>query len=556
MNSTTDSEYSEATPLDTAQALRRVAALPRPDWAYDRQSPHRRANRAGREPADDRLECPQGPTMSNVAPADRSFALFDVPLGSIIRAAHEAIVMVDERHAIVAVNPAAQRMFGCTAEQALGRSLEQFIPGPHRELHAGRMNAFAASPPIERAMAMRRRVYALRSDGTEFPVEITLSSVEAAEPGGRRRYFAALLRDLSDERALQDEIEQIKQRLRAVFDLAPVAIWIADGDHIVFANLAAARLFGAESDAALLGRSIYELLHAESHVALHQQIAAALRGEPDVTTVQGRLARRDGQSREVEIALAALPDHGRTTVQLVIADVTQRRREAGEVEQSRHLLRRLSASVVEAREEERRRIARELHDELGQRLTALKMELSGLAASKRVDADDPRLAGMLGMLDETVASVRRIAADLRPLMLDDLGLNAAIEWLADSASRRLGIAIHVQLGETEPSLDERVAIAVYRMVQEALTNVARHARATRVEIALAQRGDELLLEVRDDGIGFPERALQREGSFGLVGMRERAQMLGGHLEVDNPPGGGGRVCVRVPLARATDADEH
>jgi signal transduction histidine kinase len=146
-----------------------------------------------------------------------------------------------------------------------------------------------------------------------------------------------------------------------------------------------------------------------------------------------------------------------------------------------------------------------------------------------------------------VGSVRRIAADLRPMMLDDLGLNAAIEWLARDAARRLDMEITVRLGEEDPPVTQGAAIALYRMVQEALTNVARHARATDVNIGMRQEGGELALTVRDNGVGFPSDLQHNDGRYGLLGIRERAYMLGGRLEVDNPPGGGGRLTVRLPL---------
>ena len=231
---------------------------------------------------------------------------------------------------------------------------------------------------------------------------------------------------------------------------------------------------------------------------------------------------------------------------MVVNDVTERRREAGDRERSRRALRDLSASLVEAREEERRRIARELHDELGQRLTALKIDLDNLAASSGLGSDDARVASMSSMIDDTLASVRRIASDLRPLMLDDLGLTAAIEWLAHDVSRRTGIPVHARLPLAEPDVDQRVAIALYRMVQEALTNVARHAQTKAVEVELRVKGLSLLLVVSDDGVDMTDAALQRSGSFGLLGLRERAQMLGGEVTIGKRAGGGTRLSVRVP----------
>ncbi len=204
--------------------------------------------------------------------------------------------------------------------------------------------------------------------------------------------------------------------------------------------------------------------------------------------------------------------------------------------------------MVEAREEERRRIARELHDELGQRLTALKMEISSLRSPGPGGIERERITGMLEMVDSSVAALRRISADLRPLILDDLGLNAAIEWLARDAARRLSIEVTVHLGAEDPPLAQGADIALYRMVQEALTNVGRHASATEVHIELVQSDSELALTVRDNGSGFPDRSLRQEGRYGLLGMRERALALGGRLDIDTPPGGGGRITVHLPLA--------
>jgi len=206
-----------------------------------------------------------------------------------------------------------------------------------------------------------------------------------------------------------------------------------------------------------------------------------------------------------------------------------------------------AASLLEAREEERRRIARGLHDELGQLLTALQLELASLAQVAREPAQAQRIASMKRLIEDTVGAVRRIADDLRPLTLDDLGLNAAVESLARNAAGRQGIEITVRHDETDPPLQPSVATALYRMVQEALTNVARHARATDVSIDLRVQGEQVVLVVEDNGLGLPGDALQRAGSWGLRGLREQVALCGGHLELDNAPGSGARLKVRLPL---------
>ena len=242
-------------------------------------------------------------------------------------------------------------------------------------------------------------------------------------------------------------------------------------------------------------------------------------------------------------------------VQMVITDVTERAIESRELERSRRELRRLSANLVDAREEERRRIARELHDELGQRLTALKMELSSLASLPQRRDREQRVASMLAMVDETVASVRRIATDLRPLMLDDLGLNAAIDWLAHDSARRMGMEIELQLGIVDPPIGDAATTALYRMVQEALTNIARHAHATRAGIEMRCESDDLLVTVYDNGVGFLQDSMYREGSHGLMGIRERAYMLGGNLELGNRPDGGAFISLRLPMLSSIARDD-
>ncbi len=477
-------------------------------------------------------------------PAVRQAEFFDRPLNSLLRAALESIVMVDEDQTIVAVNAAAEQAFRCSAAELLGRPLSMLVPPEWHATHAQRAGEYLQSATLRERVDPHRMITARRPDGSTFPAEITLSPVETAGPG-RQRHVAALILDRSEQGRLQHELDGFKQRLRSVFELAPVAIWIADADRIVFANHAAERLFG--EGRGLVGRPVYELIQPGTQETLRAQVARALVGETDVPVVHGHVARSDGTQREVEIALAALPDHGRTTVQMVVADVTEQRREATALAESREALRKLSASVVEAREEERRRIARELHDELGQRLTALKMELAALRGAT-AGSRDAQIENMLGMVDETLASVRRISTDLRPMMLDDLGLHAAIEWLARDASKRLGIEVTARLDENEPALDDSVATAAFRMVQEALTNVARHARASDVQIELRQVDGTLHIDVRDNGVGYPDDALRREGSVGLIGMRERAALLGGKVELVNPPGGGALLRVRLPLA--------
>lgn len=339
----------------------------------------------------------------------------------------------------------------------------------------------------------------------------------------------------------------------AVIDLLPAAIWVAEGEHIRHANAAAVRLMNASSKDAVVGRSVHSMLHTEAHEELRRQTAAALQHPGEPSALHATLRRPDGESCEVEIVLTALPDHGRTTVQMVVHDVTQRQRELQELQESRQALRRLSASIVEGREAERRRIARELHDELGQSLSALKLELSACVDDALLERHRASVRSMLQRLDEIMAAVRRIAVDLRPQMLDDLGLGAAVEWLVQDFARHTGLRCTTQLDEVG-ALDDSVATALYRMVQEALTNVLRHAQATEVAVELRLRDGRAQLSVRDNGLGLQDAAGSHDSRFGLLGMQERASMLGGQLQIESAPGGGTCVSMGLPLRTPTGAE--
>ncbi|MCV2355636.1 PAS domain-containing sensor histidine kinase [Paucibacter sp. B2R-40] len=468
---------------------------------------------------------------------------------SAVKAAFDGIISVDEQQRIVLINPAALRMFGCSAQEVIGCDLARFIPVEYRARHAEHFRNYAKHPQPDRAMSQRGDLFAVRANGERFPVSVTISHSHGANDLGFPRMLStALVRDLSVEQDLRAELAGMKLQFRRLFELAPVAMLITEDDTIVFANRSCLALLGAKRPEQILGRPVFELLHRDSHAVLKQQMQRALRvPSGSLCMMSEQITRLDGELRKVEIAIATLPGAHKSTIQMVLSDITQQEQASQELHHSRHELRRLSASLIDAREEERRRIARELHDELGQRLSALKMELADVGEELHGRAIQLRMHGMLAMLDETVASVRRIATDLRPLMLDDLGLNAAIEWLAREYARRMDIEITVRLDEEEPQMEPRMATALYRMVQEALTNVARHARATDVQIELRVEGKELALTIQDNGIGFPISAKRKENSFGLLGMRERALLLQGQMLTDNPPGGGGRIRIRLPL---------
>ncbi|MDP9649840.1 PAS domain-containing sensor histidine kinase [Paraburkholderia caledonica] len=339
---------------------------------------------------------------------------------AIIRSSMEAIITIDEQQRIVLFNPMAEQVFGCTAMEAIGASLERFIPERFRAAHARHVEQFGVTGVSDRQMGRQRVLSGLRANGEEFPIE---ASISQTRDGGARLY-TVMLRDVTE-----------------------------------------------------------------------------------------RVSAEHAQQR------------------------------------AREELRELSANLQKIREDEKTRIARELHDDLGQQLTALKMDISSVEETLGGSASElvrDHLQGMRRLIDATVASVRRIAADLRPVMLDDLGLIPAVEWLANDFTNRYGIDVERDIETGDARFSPAGATALFRIVQEALTNVARHADATLVTLSLRAGDEAFVLRIADNGQGAHRDGELAGKSFGLLGIRERAHMLGGAVDIQTSQGNGFALSVTIP----------
>ena len=349
-------------------------------------------------------------------------------------------------------------------------------------------------------------------------------------------------------------VEESHARLAVVMDSAMDAIITVDEEHrIVLFNQAAEATFrcgredvlGAKLDRLLPAR--FRAAHA-GHIARFGATGVTNRSMGDTTTLWA--LRDDGVEFPIEASISQASEGGRRFFTVILRDITRRKQYDDALARQQAELRELSARVLEAREEEKTLLARELHDELGQQLTAMKMNLAWLR--ERLPAGDAALdakaAQMNGLVDQGITSVRRISANLRPLMLDDLGLQDATAWLVAEFSKHSAIECRLDAppdGALE-NVDRAVAITIYRVLQESLTNIARHAQAKHAWVILGASGNWLQLEVEDDGRGITDADLARPRSLGVKGMRERVRYIGGSVEIGRAPRGGTRVLVRVP----------
>ena len=282
----------------------------------------------------------------------------------------------------------------------------------------------------------------------------------------------------------------------------------------------------------------------------------ALQGKDAPLRYEYQGMRRDGSPVWVENNVTLVNWQGTTAIQSTAVDVTGRKRVERDLQESQEKLWKLAANLQERQEEERKHITREIHDELGQVLTSLKIDAVWLARQKTQVpiAWQDRIAMMTSQIDSLIGTVRRIGTQLRPHILDDLGLVAAMEYLLQDVRRRTGMIYRLSVPSEELAIEPTRTTALFRIFQEALTNVIRHAQATMVIVRLLQQSDTLCLEVCDNGQGISMQQLASRDALGLRSMRERAALWDGTVEMQGKPGKGTTVTVRMPAGLSSSLD--
>jgi PAS domain S-box-containing protein len=360
-------------------------------------------------------------------------------------------------------------------------------------------------------------------------------------------------------RRIQMERDLIESRrfVQRITDATPNLLYLYDiiDKMTIYINPRVEEILGYTPDAVKRMGNLFfgSAIHPDDIAAFdasRARLAAA--GEGDIVEVDYRMKNSSGEwrwfsSRDVVFKMTA---EGNAKLILGIAqDITEMKRAVEELRSSREQLRLLLAHAQTVREEERARISREIHDELGQALTALKMDLSWLL--KRLDKDEPPLRdkalSMTRLVDANIQMVKRIAAELRPGVLDNLGLTDALEWQAKDFEKRTGISCKIAIRPRDIRLDRNRSTAIFRIFQETLTNVARHAGASRVTASLTKDRGKVRLFVKDDGKGITAEEVASASSIGLIGMKERVGYLGGKVKISGSAGKGTSVSVSIPF---------
>jgi PAS domain S-box-containing protein len=352
--------------------------------------------------------------------------------------------------------------------------------------------------------------------------------------------------DIEDRKRVEDDLRRQKEILQKIFDNVPAMIgFVGPHGKIKLANPEWERALGWTLEE-VLGRDLDVFAELYPDPTYRKEVLNFV-FDSNADWADFRTRVRDGRVIDTSWAHVHLSDG--TTI-AIGRDISEFKRAEEALQRSHDQLRALAARVQSVREEERTRVAREIHDELGQALTAIKIDLSSL--SRELPTDKEQQSGcILRLVDETIQAVRRISTELRPAILDAVGLVAAIEWAAGEFAARTGTKCQLDLPQNDVVTDGERATALFRIFQETLTNVARHAKATEVNVRLDQGDRHLSLEVHDNGRGFSEDQLSGGGSLGILGMRERARLLGGDLTIAGALGMGTTVRVRIPEIHPT-----
>jgi len=355
--------------------------------------------------------------------------------------------------------------------------------------------------------------------------------------------------DITERKEAEESLQQLDALKSSILDAIPQAVVGLEDRRINFANTAVEEVFGWHPED-LIGKSVTVFYRNDKEAEeIGRHFYGTLEHQRTYVT-EFNCRRKDGRDILCRMRSARIGDtlHQRRIV-ITYEDITEQRRAEQELANSREQLRDLSIYLQSVREKESTRIAREIHDELGQSLTALQMDLAWLGS--RLPPGDLSLGGkvqrMSSLVDTTIDSVHRISTELRPILLDDLGLTAAMEWQVGEFQERTGVQCDARFDCKEGSVEKDLATTIFRIFQETLTNVTRHSSATQVHVRLIQKDGEIHLEVADNGKGITREQIANPKSFGIVGIRERVNLWGGIVTISGKPRKGTTIKVRIPM---------
>jgi PAS domain S-box-containing protein len=440
---------------------------------------------------------------------------------------------------IVDVNDATLRMYGASSRKELLGSLDKLFT----------QETYQALPSLLLALAEEREQYEAESINRTLAGKTLHVMVRISIPRDPSAFSSMIVSiiDITERKKMEQALSSSKERFRTVTDQSLVGISVIQDGRFRYVNPKFAEMIGYTVEEMQGGEFGYDnFVVAEDIRMVNERIKQRIEGDIESIEYQFRAKKKNGEIIDLEVYGKRIDYGGKPAILGTALDVTERKRSAELLRASHEQLRNLSRHLEKVRELERQAISREIHDELGQGLTVLKYDAKWL--DKRIGAKDEAIAAKLRdigeIIDNTIKSVQRITSELRPRLLDELGLEAAIEWLVRDMLKRTAIVYNLKIETTLDGVSQTSATAIYRILQESLTNVVRHSEASRVTIRCMDEDGHIVLEVKDNGHGVTRKQLESPSSYGIMGMRERAGMCNG--EVRFTGGRGTKVRVNIP----------
>ncbi|RYY71990.1 MAG: PAS domain S-box protein [Chitinophagaceae bacterium] len=456
---------------------------------------------------------------------------------TLIEQASDGIFISNKEGLYLDVNSNGIKMTGYSKEELLSLTIYDLMAPGEEENNPVKLEELLSGKVVINERKLKRK------DGELINVEISAKLLV----DGR---FLGMVRDISARKIVEEALRLSEEKYRLLFYKNPMPMMMISMPERDFldVNDAALAFYGYTKDE-FLTMNVMDIRPEEEKGKLKNMLAEDKRG----INYAGiwKHVKKDGSIVNVNIISHDISYEGRPARLVLADDVTEQMLAEESVRQSHEAYRQLASHVETIREAERTHIAREIHDELGQQLTGLKMDISWL--SRKIKSEDKEVQGKITetieLIDGTVKTVRRIATELRPSILDDLGLVAAMEWQSEEFERRSGINTRFESNIAAVDVNTDMATGVFRIYQESLTNVMRHADATSVEASLIIKDDEIKLVIADDGKGFVVEEIANKKTLGLMGMRERATLMGGTYEISSMPQKGTAVIIVVPFKK-------
>jgi len=454
----------------------------------------------------------------------------------------DAILLISSDYSIYDANPAACKMFEITEDKLCSRSLSDLFDTSDQTI----ADALKADLVLGRFFG---EFYMIKNNGVKFPVEI--STLITKNTMGNP-LTGVIIRDISDQKLVEEKLKESEEKYRFLSEQSGLGIGLysPEGEILYFNKKALSNIGGTIEDYS--GKSLREVFGDKlgriylSRIRKVVKTGKSYDFEDSMQTPTGKLWFLTNQTRVCN-------NRGEVIgVQVLAQDITEKKKTEEKLKKATEELRELTNHLQEVRENERGKMAQDLHDDFGQRLTALKMEASWL----RSKIDNPstdivkKLNDILVQIDNTIESVRRISSGLRPSILDHLGITAAIEWQVSEFTKSTGVISTVSFTPGEIDIDNKISISIFRILQEALTNIIKHSKATQIEVSLKSHTDWLILSIQDNGIGIVRADKNHKKYFGLRGMKERALATGGILKISCVKGKGTHVLLKIPMKRA------